>query len=945
MREIKLNKAQKEAADHKDGPMLVVAGAGTGKTSVIVERIAKLIEQGVKKSEILTLTFTEKASQEMLDRVAERLNESYGVEMAIHTYNAFGQLLLQEFAVEIGLSSTQKLVGDEGKVVFLREHLDKLELDYFAPVSRPDGQLSTIADYFSQLKQQLVTPEAYQEFARSMPATDEAERLEKTKHQELACAFGNYILLMRQQNIIDYDDQIYLVVELLNKRPNIRKLLQKRYQHIMVDEFQDTNPMQSALIDLLYNPSENIKLGARSLMVVGDDDQAIYGWRGATLANILDFTKRHPEAKQITLIKNYRTTQAILDSAWQLIQENNPDRLEHLNKLDKKLVADRGSGSPPKALQFVQRDSELAWVAEDIKARIEKGQGAGSIAVLARSRQLVSDMHRMLDIFDVEHVVAGLGEELFGQPIILMMIDALRAIWNPQDNTAVYHTITSRLFDCDARLISASAHEANLKKIPLIRLLVESEDDKTKEAAQQIDDWHAQTNKTSVRVMSYQILTESGLKDMLYEEARSDVETAREVQTLSQWFKSLQDFEKITLTPSILSYLENFPVLRAEGETLHDDTLEIAPDKPNIMTMHKAKGLEWQTVYLIGCNAGSFPYLGGSSGIQVPEALRQSSVADERLSEERRLMYVATTRARDELLISYATSSSTGKTTRKPSRFISELGLETAKEVHKDYEMQLERHSTPLPANVALPRRMINGENIVLSASQAEDYLECPLNFYYKHVLGVDSERSYQAEVGSLYHSIIESINNAKLNGTTIPSLDELQQKLVAEWPEQGYSSQLQRKRDFELGIRDFAELYKRILAEPTPLAVEDRFRVHIPDSRCILKGRIDAVMPAGDGVEMHDYKTATSVTDADKAKARTSKSKQLTMYALAWQLTSGEVAKQVSLDFVRTGYVGVVKKLPRSIDSMAQQLTDAVEAIKANQFPLGASHDFCVHP
>jgi DNA helicase-2/ATP-dependent DNA helicase PcrA len=158
---ITLNAAQQQAVEHNSGEMLVVAGAGTGKTSVIVERIARLVASGVDKQQLLALTFTEKAAQEMLDRVSDRLEKSYGVEMAIHTFNGFGQKILQEFAVEIGLSSSFRLVGDDGKIIFLREHLDELELDYFAPISRPDSQLSTIADYFSELKQHLVAPADY----------------------------------------------------------------------------------------------------------------------------------------------------------------------------------------------------------------------------------------------------------------------------------------------------------------------------------------------------------------------------------------------------------------------------------------------------------------------------------------------------------------------------------------------------------------------------------------------------------------------------------------------------------------------------------------------------------------------------------------------------------------------------------------------------------------
>jgi DNA helicase-2/ATP-dependent DNA helicase PcrA len=936
-----LNEAQQKVVNHEQGPMLVVAGAGTGKTKVIVERIAKLIENGVEKSQILAVTFTEKAAQEMLDRVSNRLHESYGVEIAIHTYNAFGHQLLEEFAVEIGLSRNQKLVGEEGKVVFMREHLDALELDYFAPVSRPDGQLSTLADYFSTLKQQLVTPETYETYAQSMSVQDEAEQLEKKKHQELARAYKNYLQLMRERNIIDYDDQMYLVIELLRKRPNIRKKLQNRYRHIMVDEFQDTNPMQSALIDLLYAHDDS-----SSLMVVGDDDQAIYGWRGATLSNILEFSERYPDYSQTTLITNYRTTQEILDCAWKLIQENNPERLEHLHSLDKRLKAHRGSGAQPQALAFLQRDSEMAWVAEDIKNRISSGQDPGSIAILGRSKHAVADIHAMLDVYEVEHAVAGLAEELFEQPIIRMMVDALHAVWSPTDNTAIYHTITSRLFDCDATIVSAVAHEANIKKVSLHQLLLEHTDEQVRNAAQKITVWHERINATDIRTFSYEILTESGLKTELYDKAQHDIRSAQEVQTLSQWFKSLAAFEQISLTPSVLSYLENFPVLRAEGEQLYDDTLDIVNDKPVAMTIHKSKGLEWQTVYVVGCTSGSFPYLGGGGGLQIPEVLRSTSQADSRLAEERRLMYVAATRARDELFLTHTSSSNSGKTTRKPSRFIDELGITPVSTEHLADEMHLERRRKVEKPNIALPLGMIEGDSVVLSASQAEDYLMCPLNFYYKHVLGVPEEETHQAAVGSLYHDIIESINQAKIDQTEVPKIVDILHRLQTEWPEIGYSSMQQRERDLRDAIEGFPTLYERLIAEPAPIAVEKKFRVQIPESHCILKGRIDAVMLAGnDEVIMCDYKTSTSVTDSDKAKDKTTKSKQLTMYALAWYLLTGEDARQVRLDFVRTGYIGTVKKMPRSIETMQSNLAEAAEAILAGSFDPGAEHEYCIHP
>lgn len=939
-KEVRLNDNQKAAVDHTDGPLLVVAGAGTGKTRVIVERIVRLIDNGVDRDQILALTFTEKAAAEMLDRVAERLSESYGVEIAIHTFNAFGQLLLQEFAVEIGLSSSLKLIGDDGKVVFLRERLDELDLDYFAPVSKPDTHLATIAGYFSELKQQLVTPERYLKFAEKLPAADEADRLERKKHLELAKAYGHYIDAMKANNTIDYDDQIFLLINLLEARPNVAKILRQRYKYIMIDEFQDTNPMQSRLIDLLAGDDKNV-------FVVGDDDQAIYGWRGATLANILEFTKRYPKAKEITLIDNYRSTQPILDAAWRLIQNNNPDRLEHLNRLNKRLRADRKGGVPPAVRKFSRLEAELSWVGEDVIKRLKDGYEPGQIAILARSRRIVARMHDVLSSSGIEHVTAGLGEDLYEQPAIRMMVEALQAIWQPSNDTALYHTLSGRLFRCPIQEMSSSAHKARSEKTPLIDILEQSSEPAVTAAVKQIRLWHEQIHDLTVRSASYRILTDSGLKDRLYLAAKDDPAAAREVYALGQWFATLVDFERITITPSVNSYLENFAVLRAEGEELVDDTVNLSPDLPAVMTVHKAKGLEWKLVYVVDCSASSFPYLAGGKSLKLPDELKMQSAADDRLNEERRLMYVAATRARDELILTYA-ERSRSDTIRNPSRFIEEMGLEEQSASEQEAPVSiLEEPGLPTDSEaIGLPSSMIEGELINLSVSQADDYLRCPLNFYYRHVLGVPEVPGPQTAVGNLFHAAIQDINTAKLSGKRLPDKTQLTARIENDWPTVGYSSKIQRERALSHGVTAFDALYDRLAAESVPVAVEERFRVRIPDSKLILRGRVDVVMPTENGIEIRDYKTSTSVSDRASAKEKAAKNQQLTMYALAWRLMHDEMPALISLDFVQTGYLGQARKQARSLDSMEEKLKQAAEAILRGEFAEGnGTHEYCVHP
>jgi DNA helicase-2/ATP-dependent DNA helicase PcrA len=940
MSEFALNDAQKRAVEIADGPALVVAGAGTGKTRVIVERLLRLIESGVDKSRILALTFTEKAAQEMLDRASDGLQESYGVELNLYTFNAFGSEMLSEFAIEIGLSSNQRLIGDNGKAVLLREHLDELGLDYFAPISRPDGQLTAIGEYFSRLKQQLVTPQQYTDYVARMPSEDEESEFERTKHAELSSAYSTYIELMRARNLIDYDDQIFLLIELLERRPNILKRLQERYQYIMVDEFQDTNPMQSRLIDLLAGSKKNI-------FVVGDDDQSIYGWRGATLANILEFTKRYPDAQEVTLIENFRSTQEILDGAWKLIQHNNPERLEHINKLDKRLRADRGVGNKPHVECFSRLDAELQWVAEDIARRLKAGNDPGQIAVLARGKNTVNRVHRLLETNGVNHTVAGLSSDMYRQPAVAVLLEALRTAVDESDNIALYHTLTSRLFDCDPKTLSDLLGESRARHEPLRDVLTGTEDKPLQDAMKVIDEWQKHAHMT-IRELAYRILVDSGFKDKLFAEAQTDEQAGLDAQALGQWFDTLFDFEKVSSLPSAISYIDNLETLRAEGELLADDTINLETNLPAVMTVHKAKGLEWQTVYVVDCTEYSFPLKPRGRGLQIPEALISGSMADDHYREERRLMYVAATRARDELILTYSQSHN-GTTKRKPSRFIGEMFGTEPQDMARTDERLVGLGSLGGPSlvnkRIALPAAMRQNGNVVLTASQADDYLTCPLNFYYKHVLKVPEAPSAATGVGSLFHGLIQEVNTAKLQAVEIPRLETLLTKLETDWPMFGYTSKLQRERALRHATKAFAILYARLLNEPLPIAVEQPFQVRVPDSQLILRGRIDAVVPDGNGVQIHDYKTSTSVQTAAKAKSKTTASNQLVMYALAWRIEHDEDPVSVSLDYVQTGEIGVVKKRADSLDKMQAKLADMATAIVAGEFPAGSNHDFCIHP
>ena len=936
--EISLNDAQQLAVSIDTGPALVVAGAGTGKTRVIIERIRRLIDDGVDPSSILALTFTEKAAGEMLDRLSA-VSLGFSSQLEVATFNGFGNELLKQYGPEWGLADI-KLLGETGQLVFLREHFDELGLDYFAPVSNPDGQLKELSGYISKLKQQLVEPEKYQEFVDKLPSSDEAEKLEKSKHHELANLYKVYLSLCRQFGFIDYDDQLYLAILLLVARPNVLAKMQAKYRYILVDEFQDTNAMQSALIDLLARKSQNI-------MVVGDDDQSIYGWRGATLANILEFTRRYPGTKEVTLIENYRSTQPILDCAYNLIQHNNPDRLEVINNLNKRLQAQTDGGDLPIVKHFHNMDAELNWIAEDISSRLKSGQPGNSIAILARRTNSLVKVHQILELNNIPHVVAGQTNDIYQQTAVKQLIEVLKAVADPLDDLALFHSLIGPVFGMSPGVLAELSNEARITFAPLAQIIRNSDQIEIKQAVSTISDWRNTSPEQSVGSLAYAIISETGWKQSLYEQAQVEQSVALQLQALSQYFKTLQEFERFSGVPSVQNYLLNLPVLRAGGSDFVDVSMDISDSEINVLSVHRAKGLEWDTVYIVDCVEGSFPLAYRGQSLALPEELRKDNTkADDHIAEERRLMYVATTRARRILILTYSDFTG-GPAKRRPSRFLAELsGVHTDHNDNDVEQTNLELFSpkNTNPGPLPIPSSMKQADCVVLSVSQIVTWLDCPQEFYYRYILGVPQPHDPRQEYGTAIHAAIEKIHEGRRQGTP-PTLASIWQSVKDSLPKSGYISEGSRDRDHLSARKSVGQIYERFISETLPIETEKPFNVEIPEAKLRFRGRLDAVYDTEGGIEIRDYKTSTKVRTAEQAKSRTTSSKQLALYALAWQLEHGELPAKLTLDFVETGQHYSVKKQARSLESLAAKLKQMVDDLNSSHYPLGKKHDYCSHP
>jgi DNA helicase II / ATP-dependent DNA helicase PcrA len=381
-----LNPRQAEAVTHDAGPLLIVAGAGTGKTTVITRRIASLIAtKRCRPEEILALTFTDKAAAEMEERVDTLVPYGYA-DVWISTFHAFGDRLLKENALELGLTPDFRVLNRAEQVIFFRDHLFELPLDYYRPLGDPTKHIQAIISLISRAKDEDVSPEEYLVFAERLRAEtaarpdDEELRDRASRQEELARTYAKYQELLAREGCADFGDQIVYALRLFRTRPYILQGYQRRFKYILVDEFQDTNYAQFELVKLLAARHKN-------LAVVADDDQAVYKFRGAAISNVLGFKEVYPDAREIVLTRNYRSGQEVLDSAYRLITYNNPDRLEVRYGIAKKLEAEHGPGPAPVHLHYDTLTAEADAVATLVEEKVaSKAYRYGDFAILVPTR-------------------------------------------------------------------------------------------------------------------------------------------------------------------------------------------------------------------------------------------------------------------------------------------------------------------------------------------------------------------------------------------------------------------------------------------------------------------------------------------------------------------------------------------------------------------------------
>lgn len=901
--ERKLNSEQKEAVEYGDGPLLIIAGAGTGKTTVVTERIKHLIStKKASPSEILALTFTEKAAREMEERVDVIM--PYGVtEMWISTFHRFCDRLLRVEAIHMGLNPAYKLMTDTDATMLFRKHLFQFRLEYFRPLGNPTKFIGGILQHFSRLQDEDISPGQYLIWVESQKAehTDATEErvLEIKKYEELAGAYKEYQEVKTREGFMDFGDLITQTLSLFRKRKNILSFYQQQFRYMLVDEFQDTNIAQNELVKLMAGNTAN-------LTVVADDDQAVYKWRGAAVSNVLSFRRHFPKAKLIVLSQNYRSTQAILDASYQLIGHNNPDRLEVKEHINKKLTSQRNiAGVWPKLIYTDRVENEADEVAKEIKRIVQtekiggKKFGWKDCAILVRANNHAEPFIRALTRHDVPYQFLGPGQ-LFRQPEIKDLIAYLQVLKNFEDNVALFRIFSMDYFSLNARDVAALSNFARKQNCSLfeasevvagerstsgadVPLLGEPTVEGITKLVLMIHRHLGLLTRESAGQLLFYFLTDTGMmKNILDYSAPIDEKIANNI---SKFFSKLKTYETDHTDAGVTAVLDWIELSMELGESpLSHDSDWTVNNAVNILSVHGAKGLEFPVVFLVNLVSARFPTIERKEKIPIPDALIKEELpeGDYHAQEERRLCYVGMTRAKDYLFFTGANYYGEGKREKKLSPFVYEvIGEQSVISPQLQPQQMSLLDWKPFVSQLA-----DQGEEAVrqpityLSYSQIETFRLCPLHYRLRYMFNIPTPPSASLSFGVSVHDALHDFYDLHRAGEKVTK-ELLLTRLTYRWKKEGYES-----KRYEADMKKRGETYlseyfdKEFDPETKIAALEQPFIVPVSHDGKTIKigGKIDRVDIRPDGtLEIIDYKTGRM-----PSKREVDANLQLSMYALA---------------------------------------------------------------
>ncbi len=630
-----LNVQQQTAVDTLNGPVLLLAGAGSGKTRVIIHRIANMIRHGIEPRNILAVTFTNKAAKEMKERVGELLTSRQAEEVTVSTFHAFCLNVLKRHIQRLGYGKRFSIATEGYQKGLIREIATELNL--IGENCDPYMWLSRI----SLAKANLESP-------------DVMETKDWPRAADVARIYRRYQVRLKQMDLVDFDDLLCLVVRLWEDFPEILASYQETYRYLMVDEYQDTNYVQLRLMALLAGKAANI-------CVVGDDDQSIYGWRGANLGNILEFERFFPGAKTIRLEQNYRSTNTILKAANALIAKN-------VNRKSKTLWSEQGDGEKILAVRCEDERAEATFAVDYMLDNVRDNRWS-NYAVLFRAGHQSRILEEVFRARRVPYILVG-ANSFFQRKEVLDAVSFLRVIANPRDDLSLKQIVNVPPRGVGDATMDAMRGMQTLMHLPLMEILARTDflDKIPPETAANLRTFHEKMKKASDAFQTpgdlcdktRALLDGIGYIDGLVRMYKPRTDAMKRRDNVMEFLSTLAEFDESHERNATLNdFLEQFD-LQDANDRQRDNKKETG-EAATLMTVHASKGLEFQTVLVVGLEQGLFPH--------------QTAMDEGNLEEERRLCYVALTRARERLLLSYAERRRVAAqvVAKRPSKFLDEI--------------------------------------------------------------------------------------------------------------------------------------------------------------------------------------------------------------------------------------------------------------------------------
>ena len=652
-----LNDKQREAVLSTEGPVLVLAGAGSGKTTVLVTRIAYILEnRNVSAHNIIAITFTNKAANEMKTRIGNMIGEKAN-GMWVSTFHSACVKILRNTIECLGFTKNFVIYDSDDCKTVLKECLKELNMD------EKVFPVRSMMTYISKAKDELISPEEY-----------EVRNFKDYRLSKIAAVYSLYQQKLKKNNAVDFDDIIYFTVKILKENRSVTEYYQHKFQYIMVDEYQDTSTAQYMLVSLLAG-------GTRNICVVGDDDQSIYKFRGANIRNILDFEKEFKDAKIIKLEQNYRSSQNILNAANAVIK-NNSERKE------KALWTSNEKGEAIKLYTGNDERDEAGFIADEIAQAVEDGAKYSDFAILYRTNA----QSRVIEDTFIRNVIPYRilsGLRFYDRKEIKDIIAYLRVILNPADDVSLQRIINEPKRGIGKTTLDKASQLADMHLKSMFEIIAEPDkypeilraSSKLEGFVTMINELRRIRNEVSVVELIEKTLMLSGYMTAL--ELENTVESETRIENIKEFISVAAEFTKTEEDTSFEAFLENITLV--SNIDFYDEDEEYAV----MMTIHSAKGLEFPYVFVTGLEEGLFPSLRGVSEMQEKEELE----------EERRLCYVAVTRAKQRLYITNAQNRTVyGRTTyQRPSRFIGELELKSEKPKSTSKYISIEEYLNKAP--------------------------------------------------------------------------------------------------------------------------------------------------------------------------------------------------------------------------------------------------------